>query len=89
MSPHEQLILGVAAGLTVYALLRLAPLLRDLLAAIAAASLIYLLISYMAQHGSGTDSLPATLPSQLLSHPYLALAAAGVVAVVLYVSRLR
>jgi hypothetical protein len=52
------------------------------LAAIAVAILIYFLIKYPGQHRFGPVSLPATLPSQILSPPYfLALGTAGVSAV--------
>jgi len=48
MLPHqlyEQLVLGLAAGLLVLAALRWVPLLRELLAVIAAAGLLLILIA--------------------------------------------
>jgi len=93
MLPHEQLIVGIAAGLTFCALLRWTPLVRDLLAATAAAGLVQLLINDRTSQGFGANFLASTLPHEiLLRHPHfslgLALAAAGVLAL-LCISRFR
>jgi len=88
MLPHqlyEQLVLGLAAGLLVLAALRWVPLLRELLAVIAAAGLLLILIAEQPPVFLGR------LPVEVLTYPAfflgLALAAAAVLAV-LYVTRL-
>jgi hypothetical protein len=89
MLPHEQLILGIAASLAFWALMRWTPLLRDLLAATAATGLILLLITDQTSRGLDPFSLFGRLPGEILSYPHfflgLALATVGVLAV-LYVS---
>ena len=92
MQPHEQLIVGVATGLTFCALLRFTPLWRELLAAITAAVLIPVLISDPTLHRLDVASAAGRLPEAVLDHPHfalgLALAAVGVLAV-LNMSRLK
>jgi len=84
MLPFEQLIVGVATGLTFCALLRFTPLWRELLATITAAGLLHLLFSDQAPHSSNVASIAGGLPDAILSHPHfclgLALAAVGVLA---------
>jgi hypothetical protein len=92
MLPHEQLIMGLGAGLTFCALLRWTPLWRDLLAAIAAAGLIDLFINEQSRRGLDLTSVANRLPGEILGHPHfclgLALAVVGVLAV-LHVLRAR
>jgi hypothetical protein len=92
MLPHEQLIIGVAAGLAFCALLRWTPLLRDLLAATAVAGMVSLLITDQTRRGTDLAAVAAGLPHELLSHPHfclgVALAFASVLAV-LHVFRTR
>jgi len=92
MLPLEQLIVGIAIGLTFCALLRWTPLARDLLATTAAAGLAHLLISERISQAPGAASRAARLPREILSHPHfclgLALAAVGVLAL-LHLSRSR
>ena len=89
MLPHEQLIIGLAASLTFWALLRWTPLLRDLLAATAATGLILILITGPTSGGLDPPSLFGRLPGEILSYPHfflgLVLGTASVLAV-LYVS---
>jgi hypothetical protein len=92
MSPYEQLIFGIAAGLIFCALLRWTPLWRDLLAAIAAAGLLDLLVNDQARRGLDLAAIAARLPGEILGHPHfclgVAMAFASVLAV-LHVLRTR
>lgn len=84
MLPQEQLIIGFASGLTFWALLRWTPLLRDLIAATAAAGLLNYILNEPPRRPDIT-SLAARLPAQVLTYPHfwlgLALALAGILAV--------
>jgi hypothetical protein len=85
MLPQEQLIVGFASGLTFWALLRWTPLLRDLIAATAAAALINVIVN---EHPRGPDiaALAAKLSAEVLNYPHfwlgIALALGGVLAVI-------
>jgi hypothetical protein len=76
MLPHEQLIIGISAGLAFCALLHWTPLLRDLLAAAAVTGLISLLTNDQTCRGSGLATVAAGLPDELLSHPHFCLGVA-------------
>jgi hypothetical protein len=69
MSPYEQLIIGIAAGLIFCAMLRWTPLWRDLLAAIAVAGLLDVLVNDQARRGLDLPSIAAGLPGEILGHP--------------------
>jgi hypothetical protein len=85
MLPQEQLIIGFASGLTFWALLRWTPLLRDLIAATAAAALINFVVNEQPR-GPDFAALAAKLSAEILNYPHfwlgLALALAGVLAVI-------
>ena len=92
MLPHQQLILGIFASLTFWALLRFTPLLRDLLAAVAAIGLILIAIAGQAALGLDPPSLFGRLSGEILSYPHFFLGfslATVVVLAVLYVSQWR
>jgi hypothetical protein len=85
MLPQEQLIIGFASGLTFWALLRWTPLLRDLIAATAAAGVLNVVLNEPPR-GPDMASLAAKFPTEVLNnHPHfwlgLALALASVLAV--------
>jgi hypothetical protein len=85
MLPQEQLIIGFASGLTFWALLRWTPLLRDLIAATAAACLINFIVNEPPR-GPDIASLGAKLSVEVRHYPNfwlgLALALAGVLALI-------
>ena len=69
MLPQEQLIIGFASGLTFWALLRWTPLLRDLIAATAAAGLLSFVLNEQPR-GPDIPALAAKLPAEVLNnHP--------------------
>jgi hypothetical protein len=92
MLPQDQLIFGIASGLTAWMLLRWTPLWRDLIAATTAAGLIHFVANEKAPRGQGVASLAAKLPAGILNYPHfslgLALAVVGVMAI-LYFARER
>ena len=63
LSPSDKLIIGVIVGLMLCALFRWTPLLRDLLAALAAAVLIDLLVSD--RHGADLAARATKLVGEL------------------------
>jgi hypothetical protein len=86
MLPQEQLIIGFASGLTFWALLRWTPLLRDLIAATAAAGVLDVVFNEQPR-GPEIASLAAKVPAEVLNnHPQfwlgLVLALSGVLAVI-------
>lgn len=85
MLPQEQLIIGFASGLTFWALLRWTPLLRDLIAATAAAGLMHFIVNEPPR-GPDIASLAAKLPAEVVNYPHfwlgLALALTGVLAII-------
>jgi hypothetical protein len=84
MLPYEELIVGIATGLTLFALLRYTPLWRDFLAATAATGLLDFLVSDQSRHKLDLPSLAEKLPSEIVGHPHfylgVAFAAASVLA---------
>jgi hypothetical protein len=81
----EQLFMGFASGLTIWALLKWTPLLRDLIAAAAAAVLIDFLISEPSRWPD-VASLAGRLSTEIRAYPPfalgLALALVGIIAVI-------
>lgn len=80
MLPQEQLIqliLGIAASLIFWALMRWTPLLRDALAALAVVGLIYFTRNLL-QSGSNTEGALGRLLREVLTYPlfFLGLAVA-------------
>jgi hypothetical protein len=70
MLPQEQLIIGFASGLTFWVLLRWTPLLRDLIAATAAAGLLNFILNEQPR-GPDIAWLAAKLPAEVLNnHPH-------------------
>ncbi len=63
-----QLIAGILAGLVIVVLMLRTPMLRDLLAALAAAGLMELLVGNHSLHGA--DSAVDRLALAISSHPY-------------------
>jgi hypothetical protein len=88
---HQQLILGIAASLIFWALLRWVPLFREILA-LMTSGLILLLITGQGSRELDPPSLFGPLSSYVLHYPHfflgMMLATAAVLAV-LYASRLR
>ena len=89
---HQQLILGIAASLIFWALLRWVPLFREFLALAMFASLALLLITGQSSRELNPPSLFGPLSGYVLHYPHfflgMMLATAAVLAV-LYASRLR
>lgn len=89
---HQQLILGIAASLTFWALLRWVPLFRELLALTTFAVMILLLANGQSPRQLDPPSLFGPLSSYVVSYPHfflgMVLATAAVLAV-LYASRPR
>jgi hypothetical protein len=83
MQPHEQLILGIAASLIFWALMRWTPLLRDLLAALAVAGLIYPFIRDQVQSGFSSDVPLDRMLREVLNYPHFFLGLAVATTVVL------
>jgi len=92
---HQQLILGIAASLTFWALLRWVPLFREFLALTTFAGLTLLLITGITGQSSrelDPPSLFGRLSGYMLAYPHFFLCmvlATTVVLAVLYSSRLR
>jgi hypothetical protein len=68
---YAQLIAGTAAGLIIWSLMVRAPLLRDLLAAVAAAGVADLLVGNHAPQGP--ESVVDRLAAEIAGHPYFTL----------------
>ena len=68
---YAQLIAGIAAGLIVCALMLWTPMLRDLLAAVAAAGIADLLLGNHSPQG--VDSAVERIASAISTHPYFTL----------------
>jgi hypothetical protein len=69
--PYAQLLAGLAAGLIIWALMMRTPMLRDLLAAIAAACIADLLVGNHSPRGA--ESVVDWLAAEISSHPYFSL----------------
>lgn len=88
---HQQLILGIAASLTFWALLRWVPLFREFLALMTFAGVILLLAAGQNPREFNPPSLFGPLSSYVASYPQFFLGmvlATAVVLAVLYASRL-
>jgi hypothetical protein len=83
MTPGEQVIIGVLAGLILCALFRWKPFVRDMLAAMAAAVFLDLMINEPTHRGVDLASRASRLPEEILSYPHFSLGVATAVAAVL------
>jgi len=83
MQPHEQLLIGIATGLILCALLRWTPLWRELLAGITAAVLLHLLLSDQAPRNMDVASIASRLPDVIMHNSHFCLGLAAVAVVVL------
>jgi hypothetical protein len=89
---HQQLILGIAASLTFWALVRWVPLFREFLALTTFAVLALLLVTGQGSRELNPPSIFGQLSGYVLTYPHfflgMALATSAVLAV-LYASRLH
>jgi hypothetical protein len=89
---HQQLILGIAASLAFWALLRWVPLFREFLALTTFAGLMLLVITGQSPRQLDPPSVFGPLSSYIVSYPHFFLGmmlATTAVLAVLYASRLR
>jgi hypothetical protein len=70
MLPHEQLVLGIAAGLFLYTLLYWSPSRGDVLAAVVAAGLTDLVVVNHVRREVDARGAVVTQPGELLSSPH-------------------
>jgi hypothetical protein len=73
---EQQLIIGMMVGLTLCALFRWTPFVRDFFAAVAAAALVDLIINEPTHRGIDLARRATRLPDELLSYPHFSLGVA-------------